>query len=98
MSYELIFWRQEHETNLEPLAIYQSLNDGEHVPSLATLPVDDMLRALQTSFSAAVLEPNGDQEWLIWASRDRNKPGSRPTWSRSALDARFTISHGRRAF
>lgn len=96
MSYELIFWRQEHETNLEPLAIYQSLNDGEHVPSLATLPVDDMLRALQTSFSAAVLEPNGDQEWLIWASRDE-KAGFQATWS-PQLWMRALRSAGRRAF
>lgn len=56
MSYVLAFWKQSSRP-LEPQAIYERLNDGEHVGEVDELPVDQVVQRLQEVFVGSEISP-----------------------------------------
>ncbi len=56
MSYVLAFWKQPSRP-VEPQAVYERLNDGEHVGEVDDLPVDQIVQRLLEVFVGAEISP-----------------------------------------
>lgn len=56
MSYILAFWKQDPPP-LEPQAIYERLNGGEHVDQVEELPGNRLLQRLQEVFAGSEVSP-----------------------------------------
>ncbi|HEY5196602.1 MAG TPA: hypothetical protein VIJ51_06200 [Solirubrobacteraceae bacterium] len=70
MSYDLVFWRQDHAATAAPEAIYSSLLRGERVDGILDLRVEEFLSAILGTFSGSVREPNGSEDWVVWVASD----------------------------
>jgi hypothetical protein len=71
-------WGNGNDSSLP--AIYASLLDGRRVEGLRDLDVESFLAAILDSFPAAVREPNGESEWLVWTASD-GKASFQAEWS-----------------
>ena len=88
MSYDLSFWRQTTGCGLDPLTVYNELNDEHHVEGLVDLPIDAILGRVMQAFPAAQREPNGQYEWVVWISDDETQMFE-ITWSNQHVRADF---------
>lgn len=80
MSYDLAFWSQARPLDETPAATYASLLDGRRVEGLRDLDVESFVAAILDSFPAAVREPNGESEWVVWTASD-GKATFQAEWS-----------------
>jgi hypothetical protein len=71
IGYDLAFWKQAGDQDLEPSTVYRSLIDHRTVDGLATLPIESILTQLVVALPGSVRESNGaGWEWIDWVSED----------------------------
>jgi hypothetical protein len=71
IGYDLAFWKQAGDEDLEPSTVYRSLIDHRTVEGLATLPIESILTELLVVLPGSVRESNGaGWEWIDWVSED----------------------------
>src|SRR6187431_728172 len=51
MSYDLNFWRYKSRIRLVHKAVYEQLSAGQHVDGLEDLPIEDIVRRVNKTFS-----------------------------------------------
>jgi hypothetical protein len=56
------------------------LQEGQPVEGLLLFPIEDYVTSVLTAFPAAVREPNGDDEWVVWISPNQ-RSSFQVTWS-----------------
>jgi hypothetical protein len=83
MSYDLIFWEQGDATVPTPSLVYRALVDGDHVDGVNDLDIGTLLAAIVERFPAAVREPNGGSEWLVW--EDGTRASFQVEWSKQHI-------------
>ncbi|WP_321475349.1 hypothetical protein [uncultured Paludibaculum sp.] len=67
MSYDLDFWKYKDGICLDHQDVYERLSNGEEVDGLETLPIPEMLGAVEREFSTDWM--HDDEE--TWESDDR---------------------------
>ena len=67
MSYDIDFWKYKDGVRLDHQKVYQRLSNGEQVDGLETLPIAEIVAAVNSAFSMGWEHPDEES----WESGDR---------------------------
>ncbi len=67
MSYDLDFWKYKEGVHLNHQKVYERLSNGEHMDGLETLPIPEILAAVNGAFSVGWEHPDEES----WEGGDR---------------------------